>query len=82
MWLRQGSEFLKKDSKDFDAYYAALNKTITDHNFEGVDLDIEDGQSGCGDSAMTSAPSSSSPSHPSPTPFSTRAMSAVLTTGS
>ncbi|KAJ3577688.1 hypothetical protein NPX13_g2880 [Xylaria arbuscula] len=53
LWLRQGFEFLKKDNKDFETYYAALNKTIMDYNFEGIDLDIEDGQSGCPESAMT-----------------------------
>ncbi|KAK5631972.1 hypothetical protein RRF57_007686 [Xylaria bambusicola] len=55
LWLRQGFEYLKKDNKDFDTYYALVNKTITDYNFGGIDLDIEDalGDNGCDDKTMT-----------------------------
>ncbi|KAI1419995.1 glycoside hydrolase [Xylaria sp. FL1777] len=52
MWLRQGFEFLKDNNQTFDAHYALVNKTITDHGFDGIDLDIEDGESGCGNDSM------------------------------
>ncbi|KAI0419282.1 glycoside hydrolase [Xylaria grammica] len=53
MWFRQGYEFLKANNPTFDSYYALVNKTIRDHGFAGIDLDIEDGESGCGDDSMT-----------------------------
>ncbi|KAI0423956.1 glycoside hydrolase [Xylaria sp. FL1042] len=55
LWLRQGYEFLKKNNNTFDTHYALVNKTITDHGFDGIDLDIEDGENGCSDGSMNLA---------------------------
>ncbi|KAI3338996.1 glycoside hydrolase [Ustulina deusta] len=52
MWLRQVYEILKDNNGTFDTYYALVNKTITDHSYDSIDLDIEGGQSSCGDDSM------------------------------
>ncbi|KAI0435830.1 glycoside hydrolase [Xylaria telfairii] len=49
MWLRQGYEFLKLDSPMFETNYALIHQTVVDHQFDGIDLDIEDG---CTDESM------------------------------
>ncbi|KAI0802207.1 glycoside hydrolase [Xylaria sp. FL0064] len=55
LWLRQGYSLLKNNNSTFDTHYAIVNKTITDHGFDGIDLDIEDGENGCTEDSMNLA---------------------------